>query len=465
MGNVIKRRKGTAQNNASIPPVFDQGSCSLPMNQNQVSYENDIFLSNTTGWSINDIERLRVEFTGYANPNGATDRHAFRKLYIASMLNMNLKTIERNAEVAFRSFDVNQTGTLDFNEYIVMSIVDQDDGLEAFRLALANQAPDNSAAKQEKRAELRSRFLNVLEYIKSNKNISPIQLDFHRESSLIAAHCLSIDSNFSQVLVQDLQTFIGHIPTALVHQTIATALKEKTPFVYIDSCLIQSTDEEDEQYDGCSCSLNDTCADCSCSNRFGINYNSLTCLNINKTGPVFECNSECRCSFELCQNRVSQKDDQCNNAEIISTPNKGSGVISRKSILHPGTYIGEYVGEVLSENEARRRILATENYEHNYLLLYNEHQSGKIIKTFIDARYYGNWTRFINHSCNPNLHIVPIRIDQPTPPRLAFFTLREIQGNEELSYSYGTTIDEKHSKPCRCSSSSCTGFMPYQQTD
>ncbi|CAF4278111.1 unnamed protein product, partial [Rotaria magnacalcarata] len=37
-----------------------------------------------------------------------------------------------------------------------MSIVDQDDGLEAFRLALANQAPDNSAAKQEKRAELRS---------------------------------------------------------------------------------------------------------------------------------------------------------------------------------------------------------------------------------------------------------------------------------------------------------------------
>ncbi|CAF4820529.1 unnamed protein product [Rotaria socialis] len=432
MGNVIKRLKGPAQNisqhqhmqsgpplvqiqlqvprgggpsyqnNASIPPVFSQGPYSLPMNQNQGSYESNIFLSNTTDWSINDIQRLRAEFASYANPND-------------------------------------------------MSNIDQDDGLEAFRLALANQAPDNSATKQEKRAELRSRFLNVLEYIKSNKNISPIQLDFHRESSLIAAHCLSIDSNFSQVLVQDLQTFIGHIPTAL----------------YIDSCLIQATDEEqeDEQYDGCSCSLNDTCAECSCSNRFGINYNSLNCLNINKTGPVFECNSECRCSFELCQNRVSQKDDQCNNVEIISTPNKGSGVISRKSILHPGTYIGEYVGEVLSENEAHRRILATENYEHNYLLLYNEHQSGKIIKTFIDARYYGNWTRFINHSCNPNLHIVPIRIDQPTPPRLAFFTLREVQDNEELSYSYGTMIDEKHSKPCHCSSSSCTGFMPYQQTD
>jgi len=99
------------------------------------------------------------------------------------------------------------------------------------------------------------------------------------------------------------------------------------------------------------------------------------------------------------------------------------------------------------------------------LLLYNEHHSQSIVKTFVDARYYGNWTRFINHSCNPNLHIVPVRIDQPSPPHLAFFTLRTIQANEELSYSYGTTIDSQRSKPCHCSRFSCTGFMPYQSTD
>ncbi|CAF2402710.1 unnamed protein product [Rotaria sp. Silwood2] len=348
-----------------------------------------------------------------------------------------------------------------------MSNIDHnnDDGLGEYRLALATQAPENSLSKQEKRAELRSRFLNVLEYLKTNQTISPIELDFYRESSLIAARCLSIDSNFSQIFVQDLQTYIGHMPTALIHQTIAAALKEKTPFVYIDSCLTQSIDEDDEQYEGCLCSLNDTCTNCSCANRFGINYNSLNCLNMNKNGPIFECNSECHCSFENCQNRVSQKEDQSKNIEIISISNKGYGVIIKKPILHSGTYIGEYIGEILSENEAHNRILLTKNYEHNYLLLYNEHQSEKIIKTFIDARYYGNWTRFINHSCNPNLHIVPIRIDQPTPPHLAFFALREIEANEELSYSYGTTIDEKYSKPCFCSSTSCTGFMPYQHTD
>jgi hypothetical protein len=106
-----------------------------------------------------------------------------------------------------------------------MSNIDtDDDGLAAYRLALATQAPENSASKQEKRAELRSRFLNVLEYLKNNQTISPIELDFHRESSLTATHCLSIDSNFSQILVQDLQTHIGRMPTALIRTNDLTAI-------------------------------------------------------------------------------------------------------------------------------------------------------------------------------------------------------------------------------------------------
>ncbi|CAF2987788.1 unnamed protein product, partial [Rotaria sp. Silwood2] len=56
-----------------------------------------------------------------------------------------------------------------------MSNIDHnnDDGLGEYRLALATQAPENSLSKQEKRAELRSRFLNVLEYLKTNQTISP----------------------------------------------------------------------------------------------------------------------------------------------------------------------------------------------------------------------------------------------------------------------------------------------------
>jgi len=104
-------------------------------------------------------------------------------------------------------------------------IVDHnEDGLAAYRLALTTQTPENSILKQEKRTELRSRFLNVLEYLKLNQTISPIELDFHRESSLTANHCLSIDSNFSQILVEDLQTPIGRMTTGLIRTNDLTAL-------------------------------------------------------------------------------------------------------------------------------------------------------------------------------------------------------------------------------------------------
>lgn len=100
------------------PPVSSPLPLSLPYGQNQNTYENDAFLSNLTGWSIPEIERLRHEFMSYANSYGVIDREGFRKLYVASLLNMTWQALERDSEAAFRNFDVNQTGALDFNEYI-----------------------------------------------------------------------------------------------------------------------------------------------------------------------------------------------------------------------------------------------------------------------------------------------------------------------------------------------------------
>ncbi|CAF2970943.1 unnamed protein product [Rotaria sp. Silwood2] len=144
MGNSFKRKKGTAQvvpqqspvyvfsqpqqpvqyNPAIVqrqPQVTFQGGLpySSPFITSQTTYENDIFLSSLTGWSIQDIERLRQEFLNYANLYGVIDRDGFRKLYIASLLNTTWQGVELNTEAAFRSFDVNQTGALDFNEYIM----------------------------------------------------------------------------------------------------------------------------------------------------------------------------------------------------------------------------------------------------------------------------------------------------------------------------------------------------------
>ena len=230
---------------------------------------------------------------------------------------------------------------------------------------------------------------------------------------------------------------------------------------------MRSINDADEQYEGCHCcSEASACTDCWCMIRFGShNYDARKCLISEQHAPIFECNSQCSCSMETCRNRVSQQGDQSEHVDLFTSLDKGHGVIAKRSLPYPGTFVGEYVGEILSEIDARQRMETTKGFEHNYLLLYNEHQSNRIIKTFVDARYFGNWTRFINHSCDPNLHVVPIRIDQPEPPHLAFFTRRPIEINEELSYSYGDQIDVNLSKPCHCSSSSCRGFMPYQTTD
>ena len=61
-----------------------------------------------------------------------------------------------------------------------------------------------------------------------------------------------------------------------------------------------------------------------------------------------------------------------------------------------GEFITEYVGEVVSEQEFRRRM--TEQYSnerHHYCV----HLDGGIV---IDGYRMGNISRLINHSCQPN---------------------------------------------------------------
>lgn len=92
-------------------------SLSYLSDPNQMFYQ-AARLSNATGLSTDQIERLRREFSTYANPFGVIDRKGFRKLYVASLVNMTWDDIERNAETAFRNFDTNLTGGVDFEEYV-----------------------------------------------------------------------------------------------------------------------------------------------------------------------------------------------------------------------------------------------------------------------------------------------------------------------------------------------------------
>ncbi|RXN34350.1 inositol 1,4,5-trisphosphate receptor type 1 isoform X5 [Labeo rohita] len=180
---------------------------------------------------------------------------------------------------------------------------------------------------------------------------------------------------------------------------------------------------------GCSCRAQSCLPDsCPCL-RFGQMYDSKGCLNQQQedgvySRPVFECNALCACS-ESCQNRVVQKGVEV-RLGVFSTKDRGLGVEALEH-LPCGRFVCEYAGEVIGSHEARRRQLSQTPLDMNYIIAVQEHSGGdRVTQTFVDPVTVGNVGRFINHSCQPNLVMVPVRAHSLLP-RLALFANRDIE--------------------------------------
>ncbi|KAK4652877.1 hypothetical protein QC762_0077720 [Podospora pseudocomata] len=66
----------------------------------------------------------------------------------------------------------------------------------------------------------------------------------------------------------------------------------------------------------------------------------------------------------------------------------------------------------------------------------------------IDAGMYGNWTRFINHHCRPNVACSPETIGGIRV--LVFKALRPIEERHEIYVNYGRSYFDKSKMQCRC---------------
>ncbi|XP_020035657.1 histone-lysine N-methyltransferase SETMAR isoform X1 [Castor canadensis] len=254
------------------------------------------------------------------------------------------------------------------------------------------------------------------------------------------------------------------------------------PFQYTpDLVLGPGADIDPTQitFPGCIC-VKTPCfpGTCSCV-RHDENYDDNMCLR--DTGleakyakPVFECNVLCQCS-DHCRNRVVQKGLQF-HLQVFQTDKKGWGLRTLE-FIPKGRYVCEYAGEVLGFSEVQRRINLQTTYDSNYIIALREHvYNGQVMETFVDPTYVGNVGRFLNHSCEPNLLMIPVRIDSMVP-KLALFAAKDILPGEELSYDYSgrflnlmDTEDKerldngKLRKPCYCGAKSCTAFLPYDSS-
>lgn len=178
-------------------------------------------------------------------------------------------------------------------------------------------------------------------------------------------------------------------------------------------------------------------------------YNKNGQMILNHGERIHECNKKCRCD-DSCRFRVIQKKSQIPFLIFRCANGTGWGVKTLKP-LPKGTYIGRYFGKVILWEEAeslptsggRRDYL----FDIDYLIGDNGH-----CKYTVDAFDYGNFTRFINHSCSPNLvvHHAWINMLDDNLHDLAFFTSKSVDYGEELTFDYHKAFTN-----CKCSSYEC----------
>ncbi|XP_064407988.1 histone-lysine N-methyltransferase EHMT2 isoform X2 [Latimeria chalumnae] len=202
----------------------------------------------------------------------------------------------------------------------------------------------------------------------------------------------------------------------------------------------------------CSCLDDCSSSNCLCgqlSIRCWYDKDRRLLQEFNKIEPplIFECNQACTC-WRTCKNRVVQEGIKV-RLQLYRTAKMGWGVRALQDIPQ-GTFICEYVGELISDAEADVR-------EDDSYLFDLDNKDGEVY--CIDARYYGNISRFINHLCDPN--IIPVRVfmlhQDLRFPRIAFFSSRDIKSGEELGFDYGDRFWDIKSKyfTCQCGSEKC----------
>lgn len=110
---------------------------------------------------------------------------------------------------------------------------------------------------------------------------------------------------------------------------------------------------------GC-CSCTDNCRDptkCECALMMGgsFAYDSTGIIMSEKPNGIYECNSRCSCNVNRCKNRVVGKGPHL-RLEVFrcDNPLKGWGVRCKNDI-YPGTYITDYLGEIMLEEDAEKR--------------------------------------------------------------------------------------------------------------
>uniref|UniRef100_A0A6A7FQG3 Histone-lysine N-methyltransferase Su(Var)3-9-like n=1 Tax=Hirondellea gigas TaxID=1518452 RepID=A0A6A7FQG3_9CRUS len=213
-------------------------------------------------------------------------------------------------------------------------------------------------------------------------------------------------------------------------------------FVYINNYIAAKgiTIPEDPVV-GCSCTdcggSQNTCCAKQMNSYFA--YSKHGRLKVSLGTAIYECNKLCACvKTGSCYNRVVQKGRTVQLTIFRTANNRGWGVKAGE-LIRAGSFVSQYVGEVISSEEAERRGQIYDARGCTYLFDLDYNRGDQNLYT-VDAAKYGNVSHFINHSCDPNLVVFNVWINclDPDLPKLALFAAREIRKGEEITFDYNS---------------------------
>uniref|UniRef100_A0A667X4Z6 Euchromatic histone-lysine N-methyltransferase 1a n=1 Tax=Myripristis murdjan TaxID=586833 RepID=A0A667X4Z6_9TELE len=258
------------------------------------------------------------------------------------------------------------------------------------------------------------------------------------------------DCHGERVLNRDISRGYEAVPISCVNGVDSEPCPQN--FKYIaDNCVTSplNIDKDITHLQHCTCTDDCSSSTCMCgqlSLRCWYDSEGRLPLDFCEREPpvLFECNHACSC-WRTCRNRVVQNGLRA-RLQLYRTQKMGWGVRAMQDIPQ-GTFICEYVGEIISDGEADKR-------ENDSFLFTLDNKVGDV--HCIDARLFGNIGRFINHLCEPNLLAVRVfTMHQDLRfPRIALFSSRPIKAGDQIGFDYGDhywRIKSKHFS-CQCGS-------------